>query len=138
MDPLSVTASIVGLLGATAKVSSLVKAVKSAPSLMLDVLSEVSDIRMSLYQLQTLFGSETTFGSRASLLMVEDIIVVFTKAVMTFSELENVMEQFEKDESLRVISRMKLALKEPIISKLLLRLQSSRASLSLMLSTLTW
>ena len=139
MEPLSIAASILGLLEVTAKLCSLVKTVNGAYSLMQDVLSEVSDIRMSLGQLQTLlFGPEAKYRSRASLLMVEDIIVVLTRTVMTFSELEKVIEQFQKDESLRVVTRVKLALKQSIISKLLLRLQSSRASLSLMLTILTW
>lgn len=139
MEPLSVAASIVGLLEATAKVSSLIKNLSGASSLMQDVKSEVSDIRMSLDQLETLlFVPEAKFRSRASLLKVEDHIAVFTKAVMTFSELEKVIEQFKNDESLGVITRLKLAMKEPTISKLLLRLQSSRASLSFMLTILTW
>ena len=138
MEPLSVAASIVGLLGAAAKICSLVKTVNGAFSPMQDVFSEVSDIRMSLGQLQILFfGPEAKHRSRASLLMVEDVIVVLTRTVMTFSELEKVIEQFKKDQSLRVVTRVKLALKQPTISKLLLRLQSSRASLSLTLTILT-
>lgn len=139
MEPLSVAASIVGLLEATAKVSSLVKTVNGAFRLMQDVLSEVSDIQMSLGQLQTLLlGPEAQYRSRASFLMVEDIVVVLTKAVITFSELENVIEQFQKDQSLQVVTRVKLAWKEPTISKLLLRLQSFRLSLGFMLNILTW
>lgn len=136
MEPLSVAASIVGLIEATAKVSSMIKSVNGASSLLRDVLSEVSDIRVSLGQLQSLvFRLEANIRSRASLLMVEDVIVVLTKAVMTFSELEKVIEQFI---SLSVGSRVRLALKEPTISKLLLRLRSSRESLSFMLTILTW
>lgn len=139
MEPLSVAASLVGLLAATTKVCSLLKAVNGASNLMQNVLSEVSDIRMSLGQLRTLlFEPEAKYRSRASLLMVEDIIVVLTRAVMTFSELEKVIEEFKKDQSLRVVTRLKLVLKQSTISKLLLRLQSSRASLSLMLTVLTW
>ena len=136
MEPLSVAASIVGLIEATAKVSSLIKTANGASSLMQDVLSEVSDIGMFLGQLQALVVRPAAdIRSRASLLLVEDIIVVLTKAVMTFSELEKVIEQFKP---LRVVTRVKLAMREPTLSKLLLRLRSSKESLSFMLTILTW
>lgn len=135
-DPLSVTTSILGLIEATAKVSSLIRTMNGASSLLQDVLSEVSDIRVSLGLLQSLvFRSEANIRSRASLLMIEHIIVVLTKSVMTFSELEKVIEQFK---SLRVVNRVRLARKAPTISKLLLRLRFSRESLSFMLTILTW
>lgn len=139
MDPLSVTASIVGLLAATKKIASLIKTVTEASGLLQDVLSQVSDIQICLGQLQALlFGPEEKFRPRASLLLVEDTIAVFTKAVMTFSELEAVLDQFKKDESLGLFTRVELTMKEPAISKLLRRLESFRASLGFMLSILTW
>lgn len=139
MEPLSVAASIVGLLTATAKVCSFVKSVNRATSLRQNVLSELSDIRMSLVQLRTvLCGPEAEFRSQASLLIKEDIGVVLGRLLMTLSELANVMKLLKQYESLRVVSRVKLAMREPNISRLLLRLQSSRVSVSLMVTTLTW
>lgn len=108
-----------------------------ASSLMQDMSSEVSDIRMSLDQLQALvFGPGPRMRSRAPLLTNENIVVILTIAVLTFSEREKVIEKLKK--GLQVVTRVRLALKEPSISKLRLRPRSSRESLSFMLAILTW
>lgn len=143
MDPLSVTASILGLLGAAQKVSSLlvtlINHVKEAPRQAEKVLLEVNDISACLSQLQNfLSGSMTTPESQAKLLMVDQIIVTLTTCVMTFSELEEIATNLQANRPLRLSTKVRWAMKEQKISRLLLRLQSSKASLNLMLTILTW
>ena len=57
MDPLSVTASVVGILGAATKVSSVlitfVQSTKSAPRLAYTVLAEVNGLSTTFSHLQT-------------------------------------------------------------------------------------
>lgn len=143
MDPLSITASILGLLGATHKVSSLlttlvVKA-KEVPRQAENVLLEVNEIKACLAQLQILLSkSMLTSNSHAKLLMVDQIIVTLTTCVMTFSELEEIVTSLLANRPLRTSTEVRWAMKEQKISRLLLRLQSSKASLNFMLTILTW
>jgi len=96
MDPLSVAASVVGLLVATAKASQVLTAfihnVKNAPTLAEHVLLEVSSISASLAQVQGyLTGTKSGSQARTRLLMVDQIVVTLTTCVMTFSELESIL-----------------------------------------------
>lgn len=68
MDPISAAASMIGLVEAANKVSSLlfkfIRSVKEAPKLASTVLQEVSDISACLRKLQTfLKGAEATSRS---------------------------------------------------------------------------
>lgn len=142
MDPLSVAASVVGLLGATAKVSSVlttfVRGTKDAPKLANDVLQEVSDISACLAQLQAfLLGTRAGSRSRTALIMVEQVVVTLTACVMTFSELEETVESLNDGTPTRIGSRIAWMKKEPVLARLCLRLNSSKQSLILMLTTLT-
>ncbi|MCJ1384962.1 hypothetical protein MMC17_008080 [Xylographa soralifera] len=142
MDPLSVSASIVGLIFAVAQVSSLLKAfvsrAKDASTSAQSVLLEVTDIGVCLNQLQGfLIGTQEASKSRKSLIMIEQVVIVFTDCVSIFSELEQTLEITRSDQPTRIIDRVKWAIKESSIAKILLRLQASKASLNLMLTTLT-
>ena len=143
MDPLSISASIVGLLTASAQVSalltSLVASAKDAPSSAQAVLMEVNDIGLCLKQLQGfLLGTQEASRSRRSLIMIEQVIIVLTDCVSAFSKLEQILEMLKTDPPVRVLDKVKWALKERVIGTLLLRLQASKMSLGLMLTTLTW
>ena len=70
--------------------------------------------------------------------MIEHLVIIFTDCVSVFSELEQTLESLKTDEHMRVIDRLKWSMKENAISKLLQRLQSSKASLNFMLTILTW
>ena len=140
MDPLSIAASVVGLLGATVKVSSVlntfVRGLKNVPNVAHGVLQEVSDISTCLAQLQTyLMGTNVGSRSRTALLMVEQVVVILTSCVMTFSELEETVESLNDD---RWSKRIIWLLREPKFEKLGQRLNSSKSSLNLMLTILTW
>lgn len=74
MDPVSVAASVVGLLGAVAQLLGLLTAfIKSAngdPKAAQDVLSDVADIGACLWKLQSfLLGIDTASASRTSLII---------------------------------------------------------------------
>lgn len=144
MDPLSAAASIVGLLGAAATVTTILKAIVAAmehtPQLVANLLIEVSDIASCLGQLQAfLTGAVATSRSRKSLLMVDQIAVALTNCVLIFSELENTVEMLKLDlPFLPRTIRLRFMAKEAAITKLLTRLNASKLSLTLMLTTLTW
>ena len=143
MDPLSISASFIGLCIAAVQVSALLKkfidASDNAPASARHVLMEITAIYASLHQLEAfLSGRQEAARSRKSLVMVEQIIIIFTDCVSIFSELEQTLETLKMGGSMRVIDRMKWAMKETTISKLLTRLQASKSSLHFMLTILTW
>lgn len=143
MDPLSVTAAIVGILSAAAKVSSVlstfVQNTREAPKLVQAVLAEVNGLSVVLGQLQTyLWGAANSSKSRASLILVEQVIVTLAECVTTFSELEDVLETGRVETDLRIPDRVKWAMKESKVSDIQRRLQSNKTSLTLMLTILQW
>ncbi|KAK0511561.1 hypothetical protein JMJ35_006134 [Cladonia borealis] len=143
MDGISVAASILGLVGAAAKVTlylnALVTSVKTAPKLAQSVLLEVSDVSICLSQLQRLLlGMERGCRSRERLNMIEELVVVLSNCVSIFSELEEILESLDLMSS-TTISKIKIASwlrRQNSISTLLMRLQRSKQSLTLIVTTL--
>ena len=143
MDPLSVSASVIGITAAAVQASRILKrfidGASNAPTSARGVLMEITGINACLHQLQGfLLGNEEAEKVRRSLIMIEQVVVIFTDCVSTFSELEQTLESLQIGEHIRVIDRLKWSSKETTISKLLARLQSSKTSLNLMLTILTW
>ena len=145
MDGISVAASILGLVGAAANVTlslnALVTSVKKAPQLAQSVLLEVSDVSICLSQLQRLLlGMERGSESRERLIMVEQLVVVLSNCVSIFSELEEILESLDLISG-TPLSKTKIARwlrRQHSISTLLIRLQASKQSLTLIVTTLNW
>lgn len=96
MDPLSVTASIVGLLAAAGKVGETLTPVvsnfKDAPRAIDSVAAEVQDFRTILSSLQQfLLNLGSASPRRVALIQLDQVIVTLTDSVLTFSELEAVV-----------------------------------------------
>lgn len=143
MDGISVAASIVGLIGAAAKITlglnDFITWVNEAPKLANAVLQELADISACLSQVQSLLLAAGRVNvSNQSLLMVEEVIVVLSNCVSILSELEMLVEGLKLDQGTSISYLRRWAIKEKVIAALLLRLQSSKMSLSLMVSTLTY
>ena len=141
MDPAA--ASIVGLVGAAAKVSEslfkFIRNVKEAPKLASTVLQEVSDISACLSQLRKfLMGTKAASRSHENLLMIEQIIVALSNCVLIFSELEEIVESLKPSVPMQLGILSQWILQEQNIRTLFTRLQSSKVSLNLMMTTLTW
>lgn len=142
MDGISVAASVVGLLAVAAKITSTLNAfiinVREAPKLARTVLREIADISACLNQVQSLLlGAGKINAPNQSLLMVDDLDVILSNCVVIFSELEELAEGLKADQPIQAIDILKWTMKEKTISALLSRLHSSKASLNLMISTLT-
>lgn len=143
MDAISAAASIVGLLGAATKITmalaSFVQNVKNAPKLAQSVLSEVTDFSACLSHLQRfIVGEQDLARSTEHLIMVDQIIVALSNGVLVFSDLERAVDGLKLDQPMRADRLAKWMLHEETISTLLARLQSSKLSLNLMLSTMSW
>ena len=139
-DPLSVAAGVAGIVMAAAQISSvLIKFTKStiaAPQQAKVVLTEVSDIGGILSHLQSfLLGLDIPDRSRASLLKVEKVVTIVSGCVLTFSELEKLLDELKTD-NLDILDRLKWARKETALARLIQRLQNHKTSLSLVLDIL--
>jgi hypothetical protein len=143
MDPLSVMASVVGLLTAAANVSSMLSAIKSsvkdAPQLLNYVLSEVKEVEISLSAIHKfLQGVASAPRQRIALIQLDQLIATLTEAVLTFSELEALVTPLAMQSKVPTMERVKWALKEETVSSIMQRLQRHKSSLSLMLNIVQW
>ncbi len=139
-DPLSIAAGVVGVLTAAAQISLILtkftKSTIAAPQQAQVVLTEVSDIGGILSHLQShLLGQYPPNTSRTSLLKVEKVVTIVSGCVLTFSELEKLLDDL-KTENLDMLDCLKWARKESAIMSLIQRLQNHKASLSLVLNIL--
>lgn len=140
MDPLSIAAGVVGVMTAAAKISSLLtnfmRQSKAAPRQAAIVLTEVTETSGILSHLQSfLLGTETAGQSRTCFLQVDHVVAIITGCVSTFSELEKMLDDL-RTESMDILDRIKWARKESAIMAIVARLQTHKASLSLMLNIL--
>ena len=139
-DPLSIAAGVIGVVTAAAQITLLLtnftKSIIAAPQQARVVLAEVSDISVILSQLQSyLLGLDSPNSSRTSLLKVEKVVTIVSGCVLTFSELERLLDEL-KTEDLDVLDSLKWTRKESAIVCLIQRLQNHKASLSLILNIL--
>lgn len=143
MDPLSVTASIVGLIAAASKITSLLFEITNnlndAPSLMRHVMNEVQCINSAICSLQAFLWREA-HGSKPpegeAMILIDHLVITLTGCVCTFSELEVEINALKSMDGERYIDRVKWAIKQPTVSQLLQRLQNHKSSLVLMLNIL--
>ncbi|KAI9762001.1 MAG: hypothetical protein M1840_001499 [Geoglossum simile] len=141
MDPISVAASIVGLLTAAAKISSTMQgfvSITGAANLCQRVQHEIRDITAAATQLQTfVLEGLQPMPSRKSMVDVNQVLITLTGTVCTFSELEKEVDGLKRDSDMGILDRAKWAWKEQAITQLCQRIQDHKLSLSLMLTILT-
>ena len=143
MDPLSVAASVVGLLGAAGKITSVlhgfVTKIKDAPSLARTVVIEVADITAALGQLQAyVLGTASANPARSNLILLEQVLVTLSGCVATYSELEAAVDSLNISIDMGIFDRAVWTLKEPGLVAIVQRLQNHKSSLTLMLTILQW
>lgn len=148
MDPLSVAASIAGLLSAAGAVTKAlapyVAAARETPKVAVQVHSEMQSITIILSALQSLarnLGSVPV--QRAALIQVDHVVAVLTDGVLIFSDLEVLVTSLGSPGDLSpsitrlsLRSRLQWARKETEISLILARLQCFKSSASLILNIL--
>ena len=139
-DPLSITAGVVGFIGAAAQISSLlikgIRSVKEAPRQTDAALTEVSEISSILCSLEAfLLGEEIPDESRACLLQVDQLVTIISSCVLTFSELEKLLDELRTEDQ-DILDCIKWATRESAITAIIQRLQNHKASLSLILAIL--
>lgn len=143
MDPLSVSASVVGLLGAGASITStlfaLVSSIRDAPQLAQSLLREMADISAALGSLQIYIrGRAEASAERGALILLEHVLTTLTGCVTTYSDLQRVMDGLNVNPSMGMFDRLKWSREEQKLSLILQRLQNHKSSLTLMLTILQW
>ena len=141
-DPLSIAAGCIGISTAAAQISSMLikvtKDVKNAPEQARLMLAEVSDVSGILSQLQSfLLRSSAVTSLGVESLQVEQVVTIVSGCVVTFSELQHTLDNLNS-EDMTIIDRLKWSRKETLMVSLIKRLQTHKASLSLMLTILNW
>jgi hypothetical protein len=143
MDPLSILVSVIGLVNAAGKVSSILTTIaltiNEVPQLVGDVLSEVNDVRISLSALHKfLLGMASVPRRRIALIQLDQLVATLTESVLTFSELEDLLAPFVASSGIPIMNRAKWIRREEAISRIMQRLQRHKSSLSLMLNIVQW
>ena len=139
-DPLSIVTGVVGLGTALCQISKMLarvaKNTKDAASLSAVALAEVTETSVVLTQLQSfLLGLESADRSRTALIQVKDIRILLSGCIETYSELEALLDLLVPQD-MTIFDRLKWARKESEIGRLIGRMQTHKASLSLMLTVL--
>lgn len=143
MDPLSVTASVVGLVLAAGQAKTLlqelISGLQDAPSLVQHVIDEIHSITFVICSLQTfLSDEERTSRSGEAMITINHLIITLTGCVHTFSDLQTEINGLRTGNDMRTMDLLKWARKEGDISRILGRLQGHKSSLTLILNILQW
>ena len=139
MDPLSVAASVIALLGAGGKIVSLlskVTTIADAPALATDALMGMIDISTALRHIGDFVnGAIKVPAERQKYIRLEYLLETLTGCLTTYSELEAIIDSLKIGSSgMSVFDRVKWAVKEDSIKTIVQRLEIYKSSLNLMLS----
>jgi len=143
MDPLSVLASVTGILNVAAKVtqvlSDFIQKERGAPTSCRNIIAEVSALSVCLAQLAPILqGTEQAPQSRQAAISLGQVIVVNTSCVLTLSELEKILDSFKLNQPMPTLDKVRWTRTEPTIIGILDRIRASKSSLNLILTILTW
>ena len=139
-EPLSIAAGIVGIFSAAAQITSLLidftESAKKAPESARSVLIEVNDVSGILSHLQFfLLDSKFSDRSRTQLVQIDQVALIMSGCVLTFSELEKLLDNIKAD-GMGILQRAHWARREKAVLNLVQSLQNHKASLSLILNVL--
>jgi hypothetical protein len=143
MEPVSIAGSIVGLIVATLRISSLLTPIisetRDAPKNILEIKAEADNLRATLEQLQLLLlGRSQLLHSRTSLIRVDQVVLTLTACVSNISDLEVLLRPLKSDGSIGVLDRIGWVHNSEIVKEHLSKLQMHKSSLALILNILTW
>ena len=146
MDPLSITASVAGLITAIAlvtnKIRSIIVVVKDAPREIHALLTELSELQIAVAALKGLMGRASQLPkSRTCLISLDQLVATLTEAVLNVSEIEALLEPiiagiFARTESVRI--RLRSLTEQDTIKAIVQRIQRNKASLNLVFNIIQW
>ncbi len=143
-DPLSIAASVAGLLSVAVKVGTIItnfiSSVNDAPESARAVLTTVEGMRLTLTSVKHLIdGLSKLPKERKEMIHVKHLVVIFRETILSFSDLEAIIVPPAGSQAEATgWDTVKWLWREKDISRAVQRLESHRASLSLMLNVLQW
>lgn len=143
MDPLSVAASVAGLIQLTSKLVpalyNLGLAITEANKDAQAAATEVAGMSVVLQGLQTyILGRLHANPERLRLITVEQITASLTACVLTYSELDETLQALHADSGLKVWERAVWSIKRDSIQKLVTSIQNHKMTFACMLNILQW
>ncbi|PCD34054.1 hypothetical protein FGRA07_09209 [Fusarium graminearum] len=139
MDPLSVAASAIGLLSAGAKITSILVSftnnVQDSPKLAQHLITEIADITAAISALQSyITGIAQITKERGALVLLENVLTSLTGCVVTYSDLQTIIDNLNLSSDLRTFDKLKWARQASSINTIVQRLQNHKSSLNLLLT----
>jgi len=133
-DPLSIQNAISGLVTAVAQISKGFKKIMvDAPEVASSAVMELDTFSNVINAVQELVANlETVATDRKSLIELDHFITIITDAVLTFSELRNMVDKFPTR------SRLRLARDRSSILRLVGRVRQHQSLMSMMLNIIQW
>lgn len=143
MEPISVIASITGVLLGAAQiikvVSEFIEKEKDAPKSAQSVVLELSDLSLCLRQLEPFIkGTRRAERNRQDCISVEQVIVLSTSLALNISELEKLVDTLKLRQPMSRLAKIRWVMSEGKINRLLSQLRASKSSLNLILTIFTW
>lgn len=143
-DPLSVAASVAGLLTAAAAICKVLApyaaAVRDTPQIALQVRSEIEEASIALASLQALASNLAALPAQRTLLIqVDHLVAILTNGVLVFSDLETCVGDLppvDPSTTPALLRRLQWTKKESDLKPILGRLQGFKASVSMILGIL--
>lgn len=135
--------AVIGLLKTAHEVSTtigkIVSSKKNGCKEIRDIKSTVDTLRSVLLQLQLLLLNHAKIDDRrASMILVEEVVVTLSACVMTFSHLDSCVGGLASDERLGILNSVRWASKAEELKGYMQSLESHKISLALMVNILTW
>lgn len=140
MDPLSLAASIAGLMGAAQQIYSLlglIHASKNSPTALYQAQEEVQHVQFALQSLQGyLLHLDHVTDKRKRLICVDELIATISDAMLSFSAFDSLLSVLAN------LPRIQVALSwfkySKDIDEHIARIQRHKASLTVMLNIIQW
>jgi len=144
-DPFSIATGVLGLVGTAATVVKFLDTVKSTvqdvPRNIAWTLAEINDVHSAVARLHSLFEHiESVPNAARALIAIQDAAVAVAELVNSFDQLVELLKPFGMLNLalLQAWDKMKWILKQDDIARAVMRIQTRKGSLTLMLNILQW
>jgi hypothetical protein len=140
MDGLAIGTAVVGLTQAAIKIAQFLSSIKDAPTVVRRLLAEVRSMSVIFRHLDKFItdSANSRHASTSSDILVDDLVIIVTGCLCSFSELEALLKGRSTDEPngplLNLWDRARWAAKEPDLTKALASLQSHKTSINVLLT----
>lgn len=138
-DPLSIAASITGIITAAVKITTVLSDLHDAPDHIADLSTEVNNIRIVFKAFQNLLNKPDSLPSRrAAMVQLEDVVVIVTEIVLVFSELQTIVTPLSNMRIRSPLRALTWAWQRSTTTRLVNQLQRHKSSLTVVLQIIAW